>query len=711
MEQKERAEAVLLWRESLITLNDAHFFELLRMYLGEIKTPFNKQKLIEELSSFLRKEENVQMIVRLLSPNDVLILSAIKILKIPTQEKLSQLFSTDFSFAELYERLMNLEERLLIYRKTEQKQVCFAINPLLARKLEPLLSVSVLLPKGSCFVSKTCQYELSTTFFASLFSFFFHYKNLCKNDSSFKKKGESLVLSTFHFAETPSGKDFFYLVFDGLKNLQLLVHDEAELRPNMERWKQFAYLDDISRCCYLCAASCARLTNDMLQKYAQLIFSICSTVPDGGFSYPVLMRSALLQNEKMTEEAPLKKNRFALLLQDVKQSLNNSESNANPTERSNDKTFVFNVELSTIVQQILKMGLLVESDGMFIKSECFNKMLHEHNSGIVSNCHNVIKGSLSLNPDFTAMLLHEVCLAELLPLMQILCIRRFDTVPVFEISRESCTNAFDSGITVVKIKNILKNAISYELSQSLEFSLEDWENSYNSAILYKGYVLKVDKEKRAIIENSKIIAPYLIEILAEGVYLFDFVDDEEAGELLKKSGLKYIGAVKTAKQEHRSLPFMPLKEVSFQNVNEMIVDVLSKKERDNLLNSFYIELENRRFPEEQADGLRSRIRRKIVVNPVQLRGNSVRFERIEAGGMDFLGKVHIIDHAVSTNSMIEISFDEESERLVGVPLSVEKHEGDTILKLCVEPEKTIKIISVSKIAFIKRIRGAIFKEL
>ena len=104
MEQTERAQAVLAWRESLVTLNDTHFFELLRMYLGEIKTPYNKQKLIEELSAFLRKDENASMIVRLLSANDILILSAIKILNLPTQEKLSQFFSTDFSFAELYRR-------------------------------------------------------------------------------------------------------------------------------------------------------------------------------------------------------------------------------------------------------------------------------------------------------------------------------------------------------------------------------------------------------------------------------------------------------------------------------------------------------------------------------------------------------------------------------------------------------------------------------
>ena len=76
-----------------------------------------------------------------------------------------------------------------------------------------------------------------------------------------------------------------------------------------------------------------------------------------------------------------------------------------------------------------------------------------------------------------------------------------------------------------------------------------------------------------------------------------------------------------------------------------------------------------------------------------------------------MGKVHVIDHAISTNSMIEISFDEESERIVGTPIGIEKSEGDALLKLCVEPDKKVRVISVSRAGFIKRIRGAIFKEI
>ena len=703
MQQTEHAQAVLAWRESLVTLNDTHFFELLRMYLGEIKTPYNKQKLIEELSAFLRKDENANMIVRLLSVNDILILSAIKILNLPTQEKLSQFFSTDFSFAELYERLMNLEERLLIYRKTEQKQIRFVLNPLLEPKIEPLLSVSVLMPSGSFSGARNTVFEPSSIFFASIFSIFFHYKDLCKSDGTLKKKGENLIASVFPFVEQADGKEIFQLVFDGLKNLQLLVQQGADYAPNMERWKQFAALDDAARLCYLCAASCSHFSNEMLLKYAQFVFSLCSSVPQGGFSYPVLMRLALLQCEQASEPFPLKKGRLASLLEDIK------PAKTDGIETGSD--LPLSVELSTVVKQIIKMKLLVESDGVFVRSEFFDMALQNHNSDIKADLPEMLKGRLSLNPDFSAALIPGADLSEMLPLMQILCITRYDTVPVFEISKQSCSSAFDCGMSTVEIKKILQSASAYEISQSIDFSLEEWEHAYNSVSLYKGYVLKVDKEKRAVIESSRVLKPYLLATLADGVYLFDFIDDEQAGELLKKSGLEYMGAVKTSRPERHPLPFSALKNGGSLAIKEPEQQTLPKRERDSLLNALYAELENRHLPEEQADGLRSRIRRKIIVNANQLRGESVRFERIEAGGMDFLGKVHVIDHAISTGSMIEISFDGESERIVGTPVGIEKNEGDALLKLCVEPEKKIRTVSVSRAGFIKRIRGAIFKEI
>ena len=62
MELDPKVQRIIDWRESIAVLPDSHFFEIIRMYLGEVKTPFNKQKLIEELGGFMFAEKNERLL-------------------------------------------------------------------------------------------------------------------------------------------------------------------------------------------------------------------------------------------------------------------------------------------------------------------------------------------------------------------------------------------------------------------------------------------------------------------------------------------------------------------------------------------------------------------------------------------------------------------------------------------------------------------------
>ena len=56
MKLDPKVERILEWRESFSSLPDDYFFDIIHMYLGEIKTPYNKPKLIEELSTIYGKK-------------------------------------------------------------------------------------------------------------------------------------------------------------------------------------------------------------------------------------------------------------------------------------------------------------------------------------------------------------------------------------------------------------------------------------------------------------------------------------------------------------------------------------------------------------------------------------------------------------------------------------------------------------------------------
>ena len=38
-----KAQRIIDWRESFTKMPDNSFFDIIRMYLGEVKTPYNKQ--------------------------------------------------------------------------------------------------------------------------------------------------------------------------------------------------------------------------------------------------------------------------------------------------------------------------------------------------------------------------------------------------------------------------------------------------------------------------------------------------------------------------------------------------------------------------------------------------------------------------------------------------------------------------------------------
>ena len=133
------AEEVLAWREALVRLSDQYFFDLVRMYLGAIRTPFNKQRIVEDLAAFLRKADHRKTIVRSLDRFDLMVLSAVSELPSPTQQKIVSLFSGTKSFPEIYDRILNLEERLVIFRKNGTDSREYALNPLLKDEILPLL--------------------------------------------------------------------------------------------------------------------------------------------------------------------------------------------------------------------------------------------------------------------------------------------------------------------------------------------------------------------------------------------------------------------------------------------------------------------------------------------------------------------------------------------------------------------------------------------
>ena len=728
MELSPKVQKIIDWRESLAVLPDSHFFEIIRMYLGEVKTPFNKQKLIEELGAFIRKEESRRTIVSLLSETDLQLICAVKFIPNATEEKLAAFFGSDFTFSDFYSRLLNLEERLIIYRHKDKLsgKMIISLNPHLEDDFAKFAKKSVLLKvpetvRGT-HDEQFAQIEnfeyginsvpqknqgLSPELIAAFVAFINKNPDLCKADGTFKKRISNEIGIFF-----PGKSEMLFSLTKAFINLSLLSENLDGYEIDTSRFLSFSRLAPEIQYAYLAVSSHGRFSRGSLVRQAKLLLDVAESVPETGFSRSVLLKLSFLIAEDREENAVSPRfgtsSRFSEILNRAKTA---ESAVVNSSESEN---------LSSLLDRLLDVAL---SFGIF-------RIKGTDSSGEdIFARGNVLDGTkpadygeepkvLSIDAGFNVTLMPGLPLEKLLPLMSFMELVQFDTAALFEINRKSAMHGFDAGFTSSKILELLRKYSPYEVPQNLEVSLDDWSNSYSSAAIYKGYVLQVSEKNASLTEKNPVVQPFISAKLAEGIYLLSVENDEEASALIEKSGLDFIGKIKTAQKSSDSIRF-PEFEVSshkndFDNLEEensetekTELSLKTNEERARHFEAMRSALEKMTLTPEQKEGLLERIEHKIILSPVQLRASSVKFERIEAGGMDFSGKLHIIEGSISNNSMVELHFD--NGILVGVPISVSKTEADANVLLEVMPEHEQKLLSIGQAKFVKRIRGSVLR--
>lgn len=129
------------WKKFLLTLPDAAFFGLARHYLGELKTPFTKHRVIVDLESRLGHPDWVTARRDLLTDEDLDALAALKVLGAPSAEEASAFLGWDLG--RFRSKALNLQERFLAYPAPDGKPGQLVPSPLvleddeIVRRLDP----------------------------------------------------------------------------------------------------------------------------------------------------------------------------------------------------------------------------------------------------------------------------------------------------------------------------------------------------------------------------------------------------------------------------------------------------------------------------------------------------------------------------------------------------------------------------------------------
>lgn len=668
-----KVQRIIDWRETLNTASDEKFFDIMHIYLGEIKTPYNKQKLIEQLSSFLRNEQNRETIFSLLTDEDIKILTAIKYIQNAEISKIEKFFTPVFSLGDLYSKLANLEERLLIFTKNSDGKKIVQLNPLLEDNLNPYLSLENLISEESSDLTPDeAELKLSPSVIAVFLSFLSGKKEICKADGSLKKKPLEEISQIFKTDDV----QLFVNLYKSLSNLSL-INDFNHL-------EKFADLNFVNQLSYLCAAYAGHFSRTTIQTNAQLFLQTLYFAKNKFYTKQKIFEIAFLIKESINDSIP-SAGRFSRMIAAASTSLSDSFDSG-----------LFELMTDAAISYGIICPSKENKDAFFI-NDIFSLSSVEDKSNL-----------LNLDAGFNVTIMPGLTLKEYLPLIKFLKPLQCDILSIFEITKQSVIKAFDLGLKKEDIINILKTYTSFDIPQILQMNLEEWESSYGSAALYKGFVLKLSAENSFLAEKNPSFAKHIVEILAPGVYLLDFETDEETQNAVAEIGLDFIGTIKNNKEQIQFLPFARLNSQSNFKAEKIETKKLNSiVQQKKFLDQLKKETEALEATSDQKDGLIDRIKRRTILRTEQLRPESVRFELTEATGMDFTGKIHILEAAIQQSKMIEIELAGKKEKITGYAKGLVKNSPAPMLFMTHKNSKgeTVEIeIEIAKISYLKKLR-------
>ncbi len=686
------------WQEAIASLPDKQFFNTMRLYLGEIKTPYNKQRLTEQLASFIRREENLKSILTLMDSFDVEILTALSLIPKASQETLIQFFRDAYTITELYAEIINLTERLLIYTDKDELtgKEFLATNPLLRDSLTSYLDTKIIFPDfQAATISIDDIFTISPNFLSAFLSYIKVRGISCKSDGTIKKNDKNRLAEIF-----PGKENLLQLLTNAFINLSLAIESEKGFTLDSNRIKSFASLSEAQQYALLCAAAVSRFSRDGLKKEAQLLLDCLSSIPESGFTRSAILRLAFLAGTYTQDgSAVARKSRFSMILEAARQEAgNDAEQNAALLDRMIDCALEFG-----LLQKIGKTGKGEE----LYKSISFTPLPDQ------------MPKVLNLDSTFTVTLLPGLPLSLLLPLTDFMMIKKCGIVTEFEITRQSAASGFDAGWNPDSIFDCISKYTNYQIPQNLKINITEWYNSYSSAMLYHGYVLKVRESNISLVEKNPNITKYIKEKLAEGIYLLSLPAGLNISDFISESSLEFLGGVKTSETKSEFSSFPLLRDghtiaifsagLKVKNEDEEEFKKTSLVQADKLLKKLKSSLDQQDLEKLQKESLNHRISCRLILSEAQLKSAAVRTEILEADGMDFTGKVHLIEAAVKEEDMMELQLPGADGKgdfftIVGHPLGISKQPGEAVMRFEVEPTKEIENFLVSRITHLRRLR-------
>ena len=714
------------WKASIMTLPDNAFFELIRTVFGKVKTPFNKQILTGDLEKFLLRNDIQQKVASYVDRNDARIIAAIALLNEPGSGDLEAFFADELNFAELNDLLVNLEERFILYRfqgeGRNQNMKHIALNPVFKSILSPYIADNFLLfpsvhidktfsgdrngvvDDKNPFSKNTNSLNVRTPFSyddrvpAVLLSF------VSMNELFFKaSSGGGIRQKVANSAKTMFPNLALETLIGALQILGLLSAKEEKLLPDYRRFSAFGRLSRQERAEYytagmFCHWEAARTKGDGGSDNAH----------DNAVS-PWLMRSKVRFHASFIH-------RFCRILDpDRLYSFSSLRKIAYILERDNNE-----ISMDRLIEAMGETGLLVSMPGRYWRKRSFAET--QAGDPPPGEADPTTGAVIAMDTPFSLVVYPEIEYHDLIRVSAFCHVTEAGLNIRFELNRDSAVSAFNLGIGAKSIIELLQRLSRNRIDDNLIFALQDWEKSHQEVTLRQGLILTLAPDRRYLAE-TRPLSMFIRETLAPGIYMLPTSLEDRAVRALQKAGVSIIARHGEESDENRfgdgfSSNFYPSLHASSLNSGMFSQDSSQSAGDDTgeearaLVGNFHSILAKMRMDKEKHDELTARIDRRLILCESQLKDAVLRYEKLEARGLDYNGKTLIAKQAISMQSLLEVTWPvkQKQERVLGIPKSMEKTGTDTVL--VIRPmggkDETIRI-PLGKISLLRRIKRSIFE--
>jgi hypothetical protein len=724
------------WKSAIVTLNERSFFILINGVLGTVKSPYNKQKLVEELQSFLSRADVQETIDAFIDEEDIEIISTIAFLENPPVYEVIDFLEGDESRSSLKNKISHLEERLILFSRFKKNVWRLFLNPVLSNILyKYTVDFSYILPFSTVPLNKEGVAELQNVFvnnifsdavLASVVSFAAESDAFFKADGSIRKKAEKQ-------ARLLLGDSDISLYIDCLCALDLIRRTENTLKRNAAKIQAFSELSPYERKVH-CAA--ALYIAEELSPEDLLLPQRAKLVEVSAFIHNFL--SALKKTEKKGG-ARLYPVKTLIRLAVMYQKSTYGES------YTPKKT----IDVKSLISSMRKSALFAESDGLLF---CYHYLTRGAGGVLtpvysnaaelpsVKNRETEAAGKnagkkISFNGAFSFVVDGGASFAEASALADFSVFTKIDLLgaePLAhgEITRSSVSRAFDRGINAQTIIETIKRLSLNMQHETLLWSIREWEKRYTEISIFEGVTVTLSPERRYLAEIEPLRG-LILSKPADGVLILGTKDKAAVLDALKKCGIDVVSSPaqkETApcggeKKPHSG--YQHFREDADKNtaftLNELNGEIKKisafQKDKAAVLNSrkqiFLNALEEMDVGEEQKEALRTRIENRLIFSPSQLNETSYLKEKLEARALDYVGKINIAKQAIEAGEMLEIQTYGGNGRIIVKPLLLEKQEGDAFLTVesnsAAERENAGNpSYALGKISFLRRIKKSSF---